>query len=211
MQKLPVKYDLSHLTGPANQAVLGPIQDDEALFIYSIVRGMRINRVLELGGLSGYSALNFIKAMEPGGVVYSVDINPLTAVSKNHVCIHKDAKELTADDIGGLPIELIFFDIHDYDIQMGVFQTLLDADIITDSTLIILHDTNVHPYKVIDSAYTLDGRGWIHRPEERSMVNTFVEQGYQCFSLHPDLSKHNKSFPYRHGVSVLQKFKTLVV
>ena len=32
-----VNYDLAHLTQPENQNVSGPIQDDEALFLYSII------------------------------------------------------------------------------------------------------------------------------------------------------------------------------
>ena len=32
-----VNYDLTHLTQPENQNVSGPIQDDEALFLYSII------------------------------------------------------------------------------------------------------------------------------------------------------------------------------
>ena len=57
-----VNYDLTHLTQNENQRVLGPIQDDEALFLYSIIRGCRLERILEIGGLNGYSARNFLKA-----------------------------------------------------------------------------------------------------------------------------------------------------
>ncbi len=45
------KYDLDHLIQTNKQDVIGPIQDDEALLLYSIVKGMRLNRVLEIGGL----------------------------------------------------------------------------------------------------------------------------------------------------------------
>lgn len=41
------------------------LQDDEALFLYSIVYGMRMSSVLEIGGLRGYSAQNFLQAMKP--------------------------------------------------------------------------------------------------------------------------------------------------
>lgn len=42
-----------------------PLQDDEALLLYSVVRGLRFSSVLEIGGLRGYSAHNFLQAMEP--------------------------------------------------------------------------------------------------------------------------------------------------
>ena len=72
-----VNYDLKHLTQNDDQRVLGPIQDDEALFLYSVIRGSRMRRVLEIGGLSGYSATNFLAAMcasGPGAMLYTVDI-----------------------------------------------------------------------------------------------------------------------------------------
>lgn len=47
------KYDLSHLVQPLDQQVGGPVQDDEALLLYAMVRCMRVRRVLEIGGLSG--------------------------------------------------------------------------------------------------------------------------------------------------------------
>lgn len=39
-----------------------PMQDDEQLFIFAVVRGLRLSRILEIGGLRGDSALNFLKA-----------------------------------------------------------------------------------------------------------------------------------------------------
>jgi len=58
-----VHYDLSHLTQEEHQNVCGPFHDDEALFIYSIIRGCRLKRILEIGGLSGYSAKNFFTSI----------------------------------------------------------------------------------------------------------------------------------------------------
>ncbi len=75
--KHDLKYDLSHLTQRPNQAVSGPIQDDEALFLFALIRVMLVRRVLEIGGLSGYSATNFTKAVGPLGVVYTIDIRPV--------------------------------------------------------------------------------------------------------------------------------------
>lgn len=43
-----VKYDLRHLTQPENQNVVGPVQDDEALFMYSIIRGRRLKIIFEI-------------------------------------------------------------------------------------------------------------------------------------------------------------------
>ncbi len=58
------KYDLSHLIQNENQDVWGPIQDDEALFLYGLIRTARIKTILEIGGLNGYSSMNFLKALD---------------------------------------------------------------------------------------------------------------------------------------------------
>jgi hypothetical protein len=36
--KYTTKYNIEHLTQPDNQAVLGPLQDDEALLLYSLIK-----------------------------------------------------------------------------------------------------------------------------------------------------------------------------
>ena len=68
------EYNLSHLTQDSRQYVGGPIQDDEALVLYSIIKCMRIKTVLETGGDSGYSAKNFTEAVGPDGLVFCCDI-----------------------------------------------------------------------------------------------------------------------------------------
>ncbi len=97
--KIMVAYDLSHLTGRDDQLVNGEIQDDEALFLYAIIRGMRLKRVLEVGGLNGYSATNFVKAVEEDGMVYTIDINEISRVAPNHKTILKDARLIVAEDV----------------------------------------------------------------------------------------------------------------
>lgn len=205
-----VSYNLSHLTQATRQSVLGPIQDDEALFLYSIIRGMRLQRILEIGGLSGYSARNFLAAVEHvEGTVITVDINPVQVINNRHKVIIKDARNILLSDLDGQSIDLIFFDCHDFDCQMEIYHKFVSHGIITDKTVLALHDTNLHPYKVIPSAYKVDG-GWVHQPAERRMVNEFVSKhNYHPFCLHTSPEKHGPHMPYRHGITVLQKFKPL--
>ena len=113
------KYDLSHLTQSDAQNVLGPIQDDEALLLYSVVRGMRMRAVLEVGGLSGFSALNFVRALssKSGGFVMTIDIDKVRKVADNHYTIAKPAGKVIAHDLRhpfasrGLPecFDMVFF------------------------------------------------------------------------------------------------------
>ncbi len=200
------RYDLSHLVQPDTQEVSGPIQDDEALFLYSIITGMRLKRILEIGGMSGYSALNFTKAVGEDGVVYTIDVNEVPCVATNHRILTKDAKDITASDIEGSELDLIFFDCHDADAEMTVYYKLRRAAVITDKTILALHDTNLHPAKTVPWAYEIAG-GFVHQAAERMMANQFKMLGYDAFSLHTIASRHNPRFPYRHGVTIMQRFE----
>jgi predicted O-methyltransferase YrrM len=205
-----VHYDLSHLTQDEKQNVLGPIQDDEALFLYSIIKGMRLNTILEIGGLSGYSATNFIASLDKvNGYVYTVDINNVPKIADNHKVIIKNALYLTPEDVDNKKIDLIFFDCHDM-VQLRIYKNLYKNKIITDSTILALHDTNLHyePYNVWGE-YVKEDDGWAHQPVEREMVNFFKELGYDIFNLHTTKNKHSEEFPFRHGVTVCQKFYKL--
>jgi predicted O-methyltransferase YrrM len=212
-------YDLSHLTGPPNQWVLGQIQDDEALFLYSMIRGKRIKTVLEVGSFEGYSAQNFLAAVGEQGAVYSVDIIKLEPLAKNHYFIHKNAKDLEAHDLNYETMELVFFDCHDYDIAMQVFHNLCEANIINDNTVLALHDTNYHYTNSTPCANwgkklrDKDGNvlAYGHAMDEKKMANTFVELGYQAFSLHTTADKHNEQLPHRHGITILSKWKPIPV
>jgi hypothetical protein len=204
-----VKYMLDHLSQAPDQNVWGPIQDDEALFLYSIIRASRLNRILEIGGQTGYSAKNFLYAVNNDGTVYTCDLNPVPKLNPNHTVIIKNALDLSIEDVDGKPIDLLFFDCHDM-VQMDMFERFKAAGIVTDKTILALHDTNLHypPYNMWGQFVESEG-GWAHQPVEREMVNKFKDMGYDCFSISTDASKHNPSFPIRHGVTVCQKFRRL--
>lgn len=203
-----VKYSLEHLTQNDSQNVIGPIQDDEALFLFSIVKGMRLKTVFEIGGLEGYSAINFLHAVGNDGAVYTCDINPIKKLAENHFCIQKNALDIQPADLNNNFIELIFFDCHDYHIQMKLFDRLRRCGLINRHTILALHDTNTHPYQVAPWAYPISD-GWVHNQAEREMVNTFVRMGYHAFSLHTRPEKHSKDFPFRHGLTILSLFQPL--
>jgi predicted O-methyltransferase YrrM len=190
-------YDLTHLTQPENQDVMGPIQDDEALVLYSIIRTMRLKRIVELGGLNGYSATNFIKALNNDGILYTVDYDDCPIVSNNHKLIKKDIGVVNKDDFDNTPIDMIFFDCHAYDASLKCFITLSEQGIITDDTILTLHDTNLYP------------NGFMHQPTERHLVNLFTTLGYHVFNLHTKPEVHNDNLPNRHGLTICQKYKIL--
>jgi predicted O-methyltransferase YrrM len=206
-----VKYDLTHLSQPQHQYVWGPIQDDEALFLYSIIRGSRLERILEIGGLSGYSAINFLQALSFSnkGILYTCDLNPVPVLAENHKVLIKNALNLTIDELDNKPLDLIFFDCHDM-VQMDIFYKFVDNNIINDNTILALHDTNLH-YEPFQrwGEYIQKENGYAHQPVERNMVNIFKDLGYDIFGISTDQSKHSVEFPIRHGITVCKKFKHL--
>lgn len=205
-----VAYNLAHLTQPDDQQVGGPIQDDEALFLFALVRGMRLRRILEVGGLNGYSARNFLEAMGPEGMLYTVDLQPVPSLATNHRPIMKDVATLTATDLDGSRFDLVFFDAHAYVPQMDLLMRLRTAGLMNDETVLALHDTNLHPTKTCEWAYPIE-EGWVHQDVERRMVNDLRRMGYDGFSLHPSLAVHDAELPVRHGVTIMRKFRHLGV
>jgi hypothetical protein len=209
-----VKYNLDHLTQPAAQNVAGPIQDDEALFLYSIIRGSRLSRILEIGGLGGYSARNFLRALNYGkpGTLYTCDLNPVPKLADNHKVIIKNALDLNNEDLDNAPLDLIFFDCHNM-IQMKIYNNFLNSGIINDKTILALHDTNLHyPFPGFQPGgiYIKQENGYAHQPVERKMVNLFKDMGYDIFQISTDQTKHDASFPFRHGLTVCKMFRPLL-
>lgn len=203
-------YNLSHLSQEHAQCVVGPIQDDEALVLYAIIKALRIKTVFEIGGLSGYSAKNFLQAVGPDGKVFTCDINPVPVLADNHCFIHKDAKRIKKEDLQGEKIELLFFDCHLYDVQMTLLRNLQKEKVVDDSLVIALHDTNTHPDKFVPWAYETR-QGWVHQKDERKMVNDLAADGWQALCLHPTKEKHDDNLPFRHGLTIMKRFEPLMV
>ena len=213
------KYELSHLVQPPSQYVGGPVQDDEALLLFAVVRGMRMRAVLEVGGLSGYSALNFTRALPPGegGFVATVDINPVRKTAHNHESLQKPAGEVAAGDLQplfekySLPprFDLIFFDAHVYEQQTRLFDNLRQTGMADDKTIIALHDTCPHPRAINTSGKPVQlpdgGEGFVNFPEETKMVGDLTAKGYHAFQLHPRRDTMNGEFQFRHGITLMQK------
>ncbi|MCK9370951.1 class I SAM-dependent methyltransferase [Candidatus Dojkabacteria bacterium] len=209
-----MNYNLKHLTQDESQSTPGAIQDDEALLFFALIRVTRIKRIVEFGGVWGYSAKNFCEAIDEG-TVYTVDwgVEGITPIQgNNHKVITKNVADVTPEDFGNEPIDLLFFDCHAYEAELCAFQTLKKAGIITDKTILAFHDTNLLPNEMAlgypNISYEVEG-GWVFCPPERQLVNDFKEMGYDIINLHTNTDVHNSSFPYRCGLSIARKFTPL--
>lgn len=207
------KYDLAHLTQRQPQQVVGPVQDDEALLLYALVRGMRMQAIVEIGGLGGYSARNFLRAMDvTNGTMYTVDLNPVPRQDPvRHVTVQKNVFNLTAEDLDSRKFDLIFFDAHVVEPQMHLYSVMEQSGMVDEHTMIALHDTNLHPENFVGWAQQLEGGGWVHQRAERVMVNRLRQLGWDALSLHPPFRVHGPQLPFRHGVTLMQRFRPMAV
>ena len=195
------KYDLSHLTQNEMGIEFGPIQDDEALLLYAVCKVVQAQTIIEFGGLGGYSAKNFLKAMGDEGVLYTVDNNPNTiSLSQNHRVIIKNVGDVTPYDFDSKTIDLLFFDCHDLNQQRQAFHTLKEAKLITPDTLLAIHDTGTHPSKLCNWSYP-SPYGWIHQPSERELVNYLQSQDYYSIPFH--CPNPRPPLLCRHGLTLL--------
>lgn len=178
-------YDLSHLVHGDN-VVMGPIHDDEALLLYALLRATGGRRVLELGGLNGYSARNFLAA---GCEVVTVEVQRLDPLSERHTTLRIDCGTV-ADHVDGR-FDMVLFDAHDLEAEVRAFVELRDKGCIDPATLIVVHDTGWHPEQLLPHAEQTD-RGWLHCPVAHKVRDALVDFG--CDELF---------LPTFHGMSVL--------
>ena len=121
------------------QGVLGPMQDDEALLLFALVQASQVRRVLEVGGLGGFSALTLAQAMrrKPHAIVYSVDLHATPRRHPRHRSIRKDAAQLQPADVGGAPLDLIFLDCHVYNATKATLTRLLRLGMLAHDGFIV--------------------------------------------------------------------------
>lgn len=192
------------------QSVLGPIQTDEAALLHSLVRVTGTKRVLELGGLAGFSARVFtdaVRCQDPRlRRVYTVDLRPVRSVEPStHTAILKDATLLTLADIEHKPIDLLFLDCHSYNATRHTVTHLLAERMLTDGALVVLHDTGRNHNT--DLYWAKDG---IHQPVERLIaqwMSNELEGQWQRVSFHDD----RRVLGGRHGLTVMQRRHDLAV
>lgn len=175
---ITLQHDLAHLGWQGRrQAVIGPMQDDEALLLFAVVRALGVRRILEVGGLNGFTATNFIAATRchPGARVYTVDTQTVASVGKYHRVLQKSAADLVAKDINHTPVDLLLLDCHNFTASVRMLKRILSKRLLSANGIVALHDTGLHaagliympgPGGVTDkvargySANTRGGRSW---------------------------------------------------
>jgi hypothetical protein len=220
--------DLAHLQTPASdyprQRVSGPMQADEMLTIFSLVRTSSIKRVLEVGGLRGDSAYNFLQALRCKNydndnnnnsvAVYTVDVNPVKTWEQHlvpHKTMVKDATTLTLQDLDGKPVDAVLLDCHAFYATQNIIRNLMKNNFLSPQGFFILHDTGLHPPMPVELVpehkrniwlQQSDPLGIVHQPVERLIAQWLQTEdcAFQRVSLHDD-SRPDK----RHGITIMQR------
>jgi hypothetical protein len=199
-------YDLSHLTQAQDQRVWGPVQDDEALLLFAMCRVLRARRVIEIGVQHGYSTRNFLAAVGPDGEVIGIDKDDHGVRLPRFTMIHGDAGCVMPEQIPWMA-DLVFFDSHAEEAQKQFHSRMAAAGKISESTVLAIHDTGLHPAG-IGQGVPISG-GVMHQPAERSFCNWLLDHGWSAFHVHTPLHRLGSALPYRHGLTLMAKGQRL--
>ena len=116
----------------------------------------------------------------------------------NHRIIIKDCKDITQEDLDYAPIDLVFFDCHDYAAQLTAFEKLERWGLIAASATLVLHDTGLYDAKYVPHAIQTPD-GWIHGIPERNLADTLMDHGWSPNSF------SRPQGPMRNGLTILQR------
>jgi predicted O-methyltransferase YrrM len=210
--------DISHLS-IFSEVADGPVQREEALFLYSLLRVVRPRTVVEIGFLNGRSALNFLCALDADARLYSFDIDERCTPVANDLFAHdprftfrvRSQAELTPDDIDGREADFVFLDAsHELDLNRSTFRRLLS--LMAPNAILAVHDTGTVPRHFVVSGHYWheSGTGWIDderevMPDERAFLNWLLDE-------HPEFSQvhfHSRR-TVRCGITVLQRSAPLI-
>jgi hypothetical protein len=200
-----MQYDLTHLTQEPSQEVLGPIQDDEALLLYAYIKCAFCENVIELGFQTGYSAVNFLRAVPSHGKVVSVEVSTIHKIEERHYPLNKNAADVTVAELPFAKADLVFLDCHNKQATLTFLKNMMEGGVIDRFTAIVLHDTGTHPSKVVRWAVWKAYDEWIHQPVEHELVEHFRSLGWEVFSVHGNNNNIKRSpVRYRHGLTFLR-------
>lgn len=147
--------DLAHLTF-AHDRMDGPVQRDEALLLHALLRVLRPKTVVEIGVYRGYSAFNFLRALDPDARLYSFDNNPafvdraakMLGYDPRVTVRQRSQTELTAADLDGRIADFVFLDAsHDLSLNQMTFGRLLA--LMQPDAILAVHDTGTVPRKLL--------------------------------------------------------------
>jgi predicted O-methyltransferase YrrM len=197
------KYDLKHLNQDPNTAVFGPLQDDESLLLFGILKTTRPSIVLEFGSNNGHSSFNLLKALDNDAKLYSYDIQMFNSKSQNdprfkfYQKSHSDF--IVSDLIDNRKIDFVLIDYSNFETMKIGFNKIINH--MSPNGIIAVHNTGLHFNEADKCSCDFDNFcGGLHQIETRLFVNWILENQteWQTINLH--------SFKiWRHGLTLFQR------
>lgn len=214
--------DISHINTYVDQKSIGPLQQPEALLLYSIVKTTLPQTIVEFGFFHGHSAFNFLQSMPENARLYSYEISDESAQraaqefpkDAGFKFLHKSQTEFCPTDIDTRKIDLVFFDAaHDLKLNQQTFELIYPS--LSAEAILCIHDTGLwNKTHFLDVHTTFvqeeDGKNWVdkrsyaHQNEERIFVNWILDT-YPAFQA---VHFHSMN-TLRHGLSLLQQNRRL--
>jgi SAM-dependent methyltransferase len=181
---------------------LGPIQKDEAIFLYGLTCAVCPRSVLEFGTLRGHSTDIWLAA----GAKRVVSVDILTTPQALEVANEYPNLELVrCDQTAYMPTEnfdIIFMDAaHDLEANKQTFENV--GRHISEGGLLIVHDTGLWRREFMTGEHHRFPGKWetpndfAHQPDERAFVLWLKSQGLNAVNIH-------SSNTLRHGMTILQ-------
>ena len=139
---------MSHLLTYREDDAVGPLQRDEAIALFGIIRTLRPETVVEFGFFHGHSAFNFLQALPPDARLFSYDIDTDSArraetefhFDPRLTFIGKSQTAFEPEDLAGRKIDFAFFDAaHELDLNQETFRRILPH--LAAEATIAVHDT----------------------------------------------------------------------
>jgi predicted O-methyltransferase YrrM len=210
---LPLKT--AHLQAYRESRIIGPLQQDEAVLLFGLVRTLRPQTLVEFGFYHGHSSFNFLQAMEPEARLFSYDIAPESIKRAREefppdprfTFLAKSQTEFSSQDVEGRLIDFVFFDAaHLLTDNQQAWQAILPH--LAPFPTIAIHDTGLWATKHMESMH----REFLQRAPDTSISFVAHQEEEREFvrwilSTHPEWSAvhFHSTQTLRHGLTILQR------
>lgn len=213
---------VAHLSTYNDKKAIGPLQQPEALLLFSIVKTVIPKTILEFGFYHGHSAFNFLQAMSPDARLFSYDVSEESlAIATTEFprdprfsFLHKSQTDFSPCDIENRRADLVFFDAsHSLTINQETFTSVYPS--LSESSLVCIHDTGLWNKNCLSDIHRnfiqqqhskdwVDEENYAHQNGERLFVNWILDTYPTFQSVH-----FHSSLALRHGLTILQQQRKL--
>ena len=195
--------DTTHLHAyPEGSGSVGPVQREEALVLFALIRALRPQTVVEFGFHEGRSAFNILRALDPAARLYSYDVGEESAELAAELFAHdarftfhlRSQSDFEPADVEGRPVDFVFLHAsHAPATNRETFRRVLP--VLAPDALVAVHDTGTvlrscltaeqqHEANTVWPDRWLSGDVFEHQPGERATVNWLRDEHPEFAQIH---------------------------